>query len=228
MAQIPVVAPNRKTVELLTKEPVDHEIIAETWERNVYKVAPTWGMRVMDVGAHKGYFSIFCAVQGAIVTAYEPHPTTFPELTANIALNSMEYMVVPNKVAIWSDSAVLRLHQNPGNPGGSNVHREGCECVGACKDLPLVDVPAVSFASALGTREWDIVKLDCEGAEYEFLLKTPDESLSLIRYLTMEVHDWSGVEAYRRMVKKLSRIFHIEGEGKNGKLFYYLHATRRT
>jgi FkbM family methyltransferase len=218
---------NGKTVELLTKEPVDLEIIAETWERNVYKVAPTAGMRVMDVGAHKGYFSIFCALHGAIVTAFEPHPKTFAELFANITLNSMEYMIVPYKVAIWSDSAVLRLHQNPGNPGGSNVHRDRYECVGACKELPLVDVPAISFASALGEKEWDIVKLDCEGSEYEFLLKTPEESLSLIRYLTMEVHDWSGIEAYREMVEKLSRVFHVEGEGTNGEMFYYIHATRK-
>jgi len=217
-----------KRASLFTREPVDLDIIAEIWKRNVYKAFPENGMRVMDVGAHKGFFSILCALHGAIVTSFEPHPSTFLELTANIKLNSMDSQVFPNKLAIWSENTILRLHQNPGNPGGSNVHRDRCECVGACKDLPVVEIPSVSFTSALGENEWDIVKLDCEGAEYDFLCKTPDDSLSLIRYLTMEVHDWSGVEVYRRMVRKLSRIFHIKGEGKNGKLFYYLHATRRT
>lgn len=226
--QLVEVSSAHKRASLFIKEPVDLDIIAEIWERNVYAVMPEKGMRVMDVGAHKGFFSILCALRGAQVTSFEPHPSTYRELIDNIALNSMETTIDPHRLAIWSEDRILRLHQNPGNPGGSNVHRERCGCVGACTELPFVEISSVNFASALGENEWDIVKLDCEGAEYDFLLKTPDDSLSLIRYLTMEVHDWSGVEEYRQMVQKLSRIFHIEGDDVNGERFYYLHATRKT
>lgn len=225
--QIVEVVSANKHASVFIKEAVDLDIIAEIWERNVYAVIPEKGMRVMDVGAHKGFFSILCALCGAQVTSFEPHPSSYKELIDNIALNSMETSIDPHRLAIWSEDTILQLHQNPGNPGGSNIHRERCGCVGACRDLPFAEISSISFASALGKNEWDIVKLDCEGAEYDFLLKTPDDSLSLIRYLTMEVHDWSPIEEYRAMVDRLSRIFDLQGEGKNGDRFYYLHATRK-
>jgi hypothetical protein len=58
-------------------------------------------------------------------------------------------------------------------------------------------VPSLSLADAFARLEiaqCDLMKVDCEGAEYPILFNTPDEVLKRVRRIVMEYHD--GVTRY--------------------------------
>ena len=198
--------------------------------RNVYRVFPKRGDDVLEIGGHKGFFSVYCAVHGAAVRVYEPNPESHKQLYIHSQMNGVERFVRSREIAAWSKGGTIQLHLNPGNPGGSTIHRPGKPCVGACKELPTVEVKALPFYWMLqGSPEWEIAKFDCEGAEYEFIPSTPDEDLARIKYFTMEVHDFAEPQEYEELINKLARTFYLFGENKNPNngLYYYLHGVRK-
>lgn len=149
------------------------------------------GDRVVDCGANVGAFAVWAARAGAEVDAYEPHPETFDWLrrnTGGLAVRCVRAAVV----AAPSPSGTARLevgssdtHHAVGAPGGGG---------------PSIEVPAVSLADAIG-EGCDLLKIDCEGAEFELLRATPDEALRRARRIACEVHDWHGdpAELERRL-----------------------------
>ena len=56
-----------------------------------------------------------------------------------------------------------------------------------------------------------MLKLDCEGAEYNILFGAPDETLKRIRRIVMEYHDSLTSHTHRDLVKFLSeKGFHVQ------------------
>ena len=76
-------------------------------------------------------------------------------------------------------------------------------------------VKCVSFEEAIGHVDWDCVKMDIEGAEFEVLLYTPPEALRRIRFMYLEFHPWANQELYEKTVEKLQSIFQFEGYFRN-------------
>jgi len=140
------------------------------------------GDRVVDVGANVGAFAVLAARQGARVDAYEPHPETFAHLRRNAAglgVRCVEAAVVARVPS--RGTVALEL-----DPDSDTRHRVG----GAG-----IDVPAVTLAEAIAGG-CDLLKIDCEGAEFELLNATPDDSWEGVRRIACEVHPWAGaVEA---------------------------------
>jgi hypothetical protein len=54
-----------------------------------------------------------------------------------------------------------------------------------------IDVPAVPLADAIG-QGCDLLKLDCEGSEFELLLDTPADALRRARRIVAEFHVPAG------------------------------------
>jgi FkbM family methyltransferase len=55
---------------------------------------------ILDIGAHKGYFSVFAALKGAIVPAIEPNPKAYNVLIKNIELNKLACRIRLYNIAI--------------------------------------------------------------------------------------------------------------------------------
>src|SRR5579864_624394 len=68
-------------------------IADQVWREKVYtKHFPILdGYRVLDVGAHFGFFSVFAALQnrGVKVVSYEPSKSTFGVLQKNLDINNL-------------------------------------------------------------------------------------------------------------------------------------------
>lgn len=150
---------------------------------DVHKYCPKQGDNVLDLGAHCGFFSLYCAARGANVKAYEPNQLLLVELvhSAAVAGDIGRGSITISPKAIWStgglgmlfersdSSAAYTLMAFPEHTGGAPVQLE-------------------SLHDALEDKIWDCVKVDIEGAEAEVFTESDPQDLERIRFLTMEIH----------------------------------------
>jgi FkbM family methyltransferase len=123
------------------------------------KVRP--GMRIADVGASTGSFSLLPLIVDCWVDAFEPNPLAAAALRANLALNGIEDRVLIREVALTNHNGHARL-MVPHNPGAA-----GIACLGQPHYQGLQWHPTEVVASPLDTfgLDLDLLKIDVEGAE---------------------------------------------------------------
>jgi len=162
------------------------------------------GWTVIDIGGGVGDFTILAAYAfaGSRVFAFEPTPSSFGLLNENLKLNEVaNAQAYP--VAVWSCDGDVEIDTGLGEPVQfTSQARQGAEPPLAGK----VVVPGYSLVSVFdmtGAAQCDLMKLDCEGAEYEILFKAPDEVLQRIHRIVMEYHDNAGPFTHRDMARFL-------------------------
>lgn len=139
---------------------------------------------VIDLGAHAGGFAVYAAKKGAKrVYAYEADTENFKCLEENIAMNQLKDIIIPYHrfVAAQSDK-LYPLYD--GNQSGmhslywaSNHIRER--------------VKTIAFKEILGEFDKiDYLKIDVEGAEFEFIEPTEEirTLFQRVRYLDIQYH----------------------------------------
>ncbi len=141
---------------------------------------PDW--RILDIGAGLGDFTVFAAKQSpdGVVHAYEPLTESFELLQENLALNEV------------SNSQVF--HKGVASKSGSlSVDPAQVEAVSTrFAQTDAGTIPAAALADVLDGfpgGECDFMKMDCEGCEFDILLKSPPELLSRIHRISLEYHD---------------------------------------
>lgn len=131
-----------------------------------------------DIGANVGAYSLIAAKStsnGARVFAFEPSPSSFVDLSRNVALNDCGESVVPLPLALWSHNEVLSLASGPTVAGvpsrpdiaGAAEHRisRGVE-QGA---VPIIGIPLDDLVERLGLPVPTHAKIDTDGYEVEVL-----------------------------------------------------------
>jgi len=154
-----------------------------------YGVPVQDGWTVVDIGAGVGDFSILAAYShpAARVIAYEPFAGSFELLGENIGTNHLDN-IYPFKQAVWKEAGLVNLNQTAGEPlqissnqpdgtGGGRAGR-------SVRAVSLQNVLDKQFVERI-----DLLKLDCEGAEYPILMGASRETLSLVDRIIMEYHD---------------------------------------
>jgi FkbM family methyltransferase len=147
---------------------------------------------VLDIGAHKGFFSLFAALNvqpGSRIVAIEPASENHAALHKNITINGAAIEIHQLGVAGTSATAKLYLSKNENfslfeSYAGINSVRG--------KQFPSETVEVLSLADLTDRLKLDTIdflKLDCEGAEYPFLFEAPEHLLKAVRTISMEFHD---------------------------------------
>lgn len=188
---------------------------------NVCKFIPKHGDIVMDVGANCGIFTTMCAMRGGIVWAFEPHTVAVQFMHEALRRNNVSERVVVSTAAIWISTGTVKF-------GGATSMSDGwISCNGMTGDGDHM-VPAISFHDALLLNpQWDCVKMDIEGAEFDVLLATSEEDLRKIKFLTLELHHNAEEEGkYGPLMGKLESMFSIVGHKWEGK-YSHLQGTRK-
>jgi len=149
-------------------------------------LTPESGWRVVDVGANIGVFSLWAERLGAHVTAYEPEPRTFGALVRNVAGRQ----IWPRRAALVGEAVpTTRLYLSDVRSTRHTLLAKEIESGTSLRDF--VDVPAVTLADVVECG-CDLLKLDCEGAEFEALLRADDKTLRRARRLFVEFHRIGG------------------------------------
>jgi FkbM family methyltransferase len=164
--------------------------VDQIWRQKIYtKYFPILeGYRVLDIGAHFGFFSMFAAFQGndVQIVSYEPSLRNFRLLQDNITLNAKRAQVRAFNCALSDTDGCYPLYKPRGHddsatlfeehlrPGSTEVTTEVVHVEQACRIWSLYD-------------RYDFAKLDCEGAEYP-ILRSLGDNIRKFRHLAIEYH----------------------------------------
>lgn len=171
------------------------------YEQSAIVIPP--GGTVVDVGAGIGDFSTLIAMQrpDCEVLAFEPWPKAYALLVENLALNGVSN-VRTFAEALAGHPGTLILSNSAGPSARQQTAAEPAE---AGRTIP---VPAVTLAQALDrsrTGRCDLLKIDCEGAEYDMLLTAGEQTLGRVGAIAMEYHDAMSPHTHPMLVAHLQR-----------------------
>lgn len=162
----------------------------EIWVRRTYtfpgfEIQP--GETVVDVGGNIGVFAAYAAkaARDVKVYSYEPFPGNVIWLRKNIAESKLTNVRV-NMKAVAGESGHRTLHVNPERwIVHSLVREEGDQ-------KQDITVECVTLAQVFDSNEivnCDLLKLDCEGSEYEILMNSDANTLKRVRRIVGEYHE---------------------------------------
>lgn len=142
------------------------------------------GSVVADGGAHKGWFAEAVAGRfGCRVFGFELEAGLFFALRPTDRVTYTRAALCGREGPVGIAAGVSGDH-----PIGTGLAHLGGG--GATETVPGLDFPAL--LRAVGGR-LDLLKLDIEGAEIEFLDSAPDDALAAVGQLTIEFHDHCGI-----------------------------------
>lgn len=166
----------------------DEAILAGESRPEYYQI-PQNPKVVVDIGAHIGGTTILCANRGAKVYAYEPEPENFNLLLENIKINGVEDRIDCFQKGVGIPGT-REVYLNPKNSGMATFERISNEK----EEVNIIGIKEV-FENI---SHCDLLKMDCEGAEYEFIFDTPFEKIDQV---SMELHKGEQENVIRYLKK---------------------------
>ena len=162
----------------------------------------------LDLGANIGAFAKQAAEKEAIVHCYEPEPNNFTLLQLN-SPNTNNH----KKAVVGKQNGNIELFINSKRNKGIHMTRP-------VNGRESIEVETVSFSDLINEIKPNKIKIDVEGAEYDFL---PFEFPSFVEKLVMEIHfqydpSWRklGREVHESMIQQgFSSLKEFKDTGKN-------------
>ena len=139
---------------------------------------------VIDVGAHIGFFSVLAARlnKDVKVISFEPFSENYSLLVKNVGANSLKDRVKTFPLGVGAKREKRKLYIHAVNSGGHSLYKKSNKSI----SINLVSLQEVFRANNITV--CDFLKMDCEGAEYEILMHTPDHILRKIKCIALEHH----------------------------------------
>lgn len=134
--------------------------ILENYETGLLKQIVKPGMRVVDIGANIGCYTLLMTrltgPRGKII-AFEPDPDNYRLLTKNIKRNRIGNITAVQK-AVSNQSGSARLFLNRGHRGDHRLFdHEG--------KRPFLEIETTTLDDQLAGNPVDVIKMDIQGAE---------------------------------------------------------------
>lgn len=200
-------------MQFKVRGPMDIWSVKETfldrfYEKYGFAVRPGW--QVIDVGAGIGDYTLYAAAaQSDIqVYAFEPFPQSYALLQENLQRNQVTNVRTFDK-AVAAASGALILDLAGGEPLQIQSRLE--EVGKSANGLPVEAFSLGDVFALLDLDRCDLLKLDCEGAEYSILFDAPPSVLERIQYIVMEYHDQVVTYNHHDLTRFLSdRGFQVE------------------
>lgn len=164
--------------------------LQEIWTEKVYPIPNGRDAKmIIDVGANIGAFSVYAAARcpEARVIAYEPDPNAFALLEKNIDENDSSGRITAVPRAVLTDAGQINFFQNLESSTRSTTQGS----YWASERKKPIPVQSESLRTVFQTHAiefCDVLKLDCEGAEYRILEEVAPNLLRRIQKIVMEYH----------------------------------------
>ena len=158
-----------------------HEIwLEEIYDLDGYRLKE--GDVVLDIGANIGVFAIYVATRQKDVSvfAYEPFQTNVEFLRKNVSDSGIDTIHIFEKaIAGKTENRNIKVEENwvTNSISSNNDDAEGLQ------------VSCISLNDAIEKMDkCDLLKIDCEGSEYEIFYNASDETLKQIKKIACEYH----------------------------------------
>ena len=180
---------NGLELELPSIQNFSLSIFREVWQHRVYLRALTGvsPQYIIDIGAHAGFFTVQAATNWphAHIIAIEPAPNNYNILERNVKTNNL-HNVTLIQAALTSDRSETVEFQL-----SSQAESHALVGQGVTKNKSdVIQVPTISFEQIFENNNMivDLLKIDCEGCEYDLIEYAIDRLKTNVRTIIMEYH----------------------------------------
>ena len=137
---------------------------------------------IIDIGAHIGLFSLLVSqlCKTGKILSFEPVRENFDLLVSNLKLNHVEN-VLPFNMAVSKNSGRLDLFLN-NDQSAHSIFSKSSESI----NVESTSLQKIFDENKISSCK--LLKLDCEGAEYQIIDSLPSEYLDKIQNIVMEYH----------------------------------------
>lgn len=174
---------------------------------------------ILDIGSNIGASILFFHERfpSARIYGFEPHPETFRILQANVG--SIPSVEIFNYALGAVDAQVSAAFDGVDFSG--LVAKPGCVGPPGAATIVECDVKhAGEVMKNLDLTQVDLIKIDCEGAEYDVLSALPEKMLRECKWIVGEMHDLSAFE----LLKLLAPHFDLDFKKRMFVPFFRFHA----
>lgn len=164
---------------------LDALTIKEIFLDQDYKVNLSNPEVIIDIGANIGTFSILQAKKHpqCNIYAFEPAKATNKLLKTNLRLNGIKNVIISQKgVGAKPGKHILYTHSASGLSSLINTKT-------ATRPEKISITTLDQIFQNHKIKKCDLLKMDCEGAEFEILFNTSGQTFKKIKNLVLEYHD---------------------------------------
>jgi FkbM family methyltransferase len=197
--------------------------IVSVFIENRYSFLPVEGKTVIDIGANIADSAIYFCLKGAArVIGLEPFPHNYEIAKKNIETNKLSAKVSLLLAGLGPNNENMSISPEFSSNLDSRARHFG----------EGVQIPILTLANIIDkydvTSQDAVLKMDCEGCEYESVFSAPKEVLRNFDHIQIEYHN-----GYKKLKEKLEECgFKVSAErplarGNNNLYLGFVYATRR-
>ena len=227
---------NERELNLNIRDEADRSVMREIFKLREYRmvepVIATAKSPILDIGAHAGFFSIYCRILNHDVNifAVEPLKENVEALAGHLKINKIKGVkVVEGALAgVTKKRKLVVTEDNHNNYLDSHFH--GNDKVNSVVILAKAGIQRViqtysfhDFCEKNHIEKLSLLKMDIEGGEYEVFDAMYNEDFAKINTIILEYHN--GERNYKEIEEKLRengfgvQIFPSKFDKKMGFLF---------
>ena len=167
--------------------------IIDIFFNKVYEFLPVQGNIVVDIGANIGDSCIYFALRGASkIIAIEPFPKSYDAAKKNIEVNGFT-----NKTSLKLSGCAAKRGNINIDPLYRSDHSSRLVDFGRGVKIPLVTLRDILDENKV-SEEKMVLKMDCEGCEYDTILFSDCDTLRSFSHIQLEYHN-----GYQNLKEKL-------------------------
>lgn len=182
----------RNNIQLVVPKKIIPEFKESFFEEVYYKNLPKSLLKkdnptIIDIGANVGFFSILSILKfkNPNIISFEPIKRNFDMLKKNISeINQKNLRIVNKAVSNTNGEIILKFDKNQDITTSASIfdNKYGND------EEKVVSTTLLDIFSEYKLNEIDVLKLDCEGAEYEIIYNTPKSFFDKVKCITLETH----------------------------------------
>lgn len=138
---------------------------------------------VLDIGANVGMYTLRCSKQfrGAQITAFEPVQSNYKRLEEN--LSEIKHNAHIQNLAVGKDDGEATIYLHPVNSGAHSLYSEQVE---EAEEKEIIKIRGINKVVSEHKDAIDLMKLDCEGAEYDIVMAMSPNSAKRVSTIIIE------------------------------------------